>query len=515
MYLISLARVVLSGLWGIVTLFLYFQMHESYIHAVFAGRHIGFVVISLSIFFGLVYALLHQKKWAVPLSSGLGMLFYVLISLIMVQVFLVKEFEIPGAINWGHLVLLDLSHLLGIGLILSGTILNGFLCISLLKIDAQHPIYQPTIFALGIIVITFCNFVLGYFNLLKIPFTWIPLVWPIVIAPRKSWKVLKGFWWKPLKGVQELKWSGWLAIWVIGLFFVLNFLEGIRPVPKGYDALTQYYNLIQIMGQSNQLVEGFGAYNWLLYVGLGRFAFEWNSLSFVLSNSMVFASAIALYFLAKSRISKNTALIMTAFFMATPLINVVPGLQQKVEGGILFFSIVGVHSLWVILEDRPDIKKYLFWLGILSGYLFGIKYSSIILIWSFGVVIAWYFGNFWTLIAAMGFIMSGMLFLNLDAYAGLNLEHLNRSRTAFWLIGIASASLIMALTDSLVQWKKIMVGFLLMAGGGVWSVAPWLIKHYWETQSFQVTDLLNGANQELFFDFESLKTQIQNEKNNN
>jgi hypothetical protein len=184
-----------------------------------------------------------------------------------------------------------------------------------------------------------------------------------------------------------------------------------------------------------------------------------------------------------------------------------------VEGGILLFSIIGVHTLLVVLEDRSDLKKYLLWLGILSGYLFGIKYSALILIWAFAGVIAWYFGNFWTLVTAVGLILSGIIFLNLDAYADLNSEHLNRERSVYWLIGISVVSGIIALKDPLVQWKKIMWSFLLLIGGGALSFAPWLVKHYGETQSLQIPDLLNGSNQELFFDFEALKTQIQNEKN--
>ncbi|MGA1544308.1 MAG: hypothetical protein ACO388_05760, partial [Saprospiraceae bacterium] len=226
-------------------------------------------------------------------------------------------------------------------------------------------------------------------------------------------------------------------------------------------------------------------------------------------------SSIALYFLAKNRVSKNTALILAAIFMATPLINVVPALQQKVEGGILFFSIIGMHTLWVILEDRPNFKKYLLWLGIICGYLFGIKYSTLILIWSFCIVIAWYFGNFWTLLAAVGFIMAGIIFLNLDAFANIHLEHLNRDRSVYWLIGISIACLMIALWDPLIQWKKMILGFLLLMGGGILTFAPWLIKHYKETSSIQITDILNGASQELLFDFEALKTQIRNEKNNN
>ena len=509
-----LIKGLLSGLWVLITLVLYFQMHESYGFAFFAGRHFGFVMVALIVFFGLVYTIKQSKKWAVFIPTGLGILFYLLIGLLMVQISLSRVFEIPTAINWVNLLLLDISHLLGLGFIISGTLLNGNSCIPLIKIDTQSSIYPSSIFGLGIMVMTFLYFVLGALELLRMPFTWIPLVWPMILSPRKSLKLLKEFWLSPIKGIGEVKWSGWLAIWIMGLFTTLNLLEGIRPVPKGYDALTQYYNLVQIMGQTERLVEGFGAYNWLLYIASGKFVWGWDSLSFVLSNSLVLFSAIALYFLAQSRVSKNTALIIAASFMATPLINVVPGLQQKVEGGILFFSILGVHTLMVILEDRSDIRKYLLWLGIISGYLFGIKYSSLILIWSFGVIIAWYFGNFWTLIATVCLIVSGIIFLDLDAYADLNWEHLNRNRTVYWLLVVASLSIIIAITDSLVQWKKIMVGYLLILIGGVLPFAPWLVKHYGETESFKVSDLLNGANQELFFDFESLKNQIQNEKDN-
>lgn len=515
MQLKLLIRSILSVLWAVIILVLYFQEHGSYLYAIFGGRHFGFVLVSLGIYFVLINAIIRQKKWASLFSSGLGILLYILLSLLLIQIFLVGAFEIPRPINWGKILLLDLSHLMGLGLIISGTILNGYLCIPLLKIDAESNIYKPTVFGLGILIITLINFGLGYFKILYIPFTWIPLVWPILLAPRKSWKILKRFWWNPIKGINEVKWSGWLAIWILGLFTALNFLEGIRPVPKGYDALSQYFNLIQIMGHTDQLVSGFGAYNWLLFVGLGKFAFEWNSLSFVLSNSMVFISSIALYFLAKNRVSKNTALILAAIFMATPLINVVPALQQKVEGGFLFFSIIGMHTLWVILEDRPNFKRYLLWLGIICGYLFGIKYSSMILIWSFCVVIAWYFGNFWTLLAAVGFITEGIIFLNLDAFANIHLEHLNRDRSVYWLIGISFACLMIALWDPLIQWKKMILGFLLLMGGGILTFSPWLIKHYRETTSIQITDILNGATQELLFDFEALKTQIRNEKNNN
>ena len=286
---------------------------------------------------------------------------------------------------------------------------------------------------------------------------------------------------------------GHFSLWIISIFITLNFFENLRPIPKGYDGMTIYANLSFLLKEYGELVKGYGSYNYSLFSALGLILFDNPEFVLLTNFGFTILFLLSLFFLSKKFLNTPLSLLVVASTQAIPMINRMAFMQQKVETSLLFFSIILIALFWELIQEKKLSLVLL--IGLLAGFLFGIKYPSIILVFAL-ISALWYLK-----LGVLGVVGIGMwiayfiIASKLDEFSGLSFYHnesliLNRSL----LLGGLFIFIILLIQkkDALLSTIKTSVLIGIVAG---LSFIPWGIKHWQETKNMSINSLLYGKSQ--------------------
>jgi len=296
----------------------------------------------------------------------------------------------------------------------------------------------------------------------------------------------------------------------------MNLLQNISPFPKGWDSLSLYVKLPTIINDYHGLVRGYQPYNWSLLMSFGMILF--NSMETVLGLSYVggILCLIGLYALGKDILTMNQNYIYLALvcFYLIPSVGFQSFQEQKVDLGLLFIVLSVVILLFHWIKDRKNVLKldkdaftsfnikslanpYILFMGLLTGFAFGIKLTT--LFTYFSVICVIWFLEF----GFMGFIGSSMLccfailLVKLDDMSGMRAYHLtaNYLQWILLLIGVSTFAYLLfkskkGFVRSILFSSVYSIFFVLMA-------TPWITKNFIDSDmqiSFRY--ILNGKTNE-------------------
>ena len=492
-------RIIFPIFWIAILLVFYLLTHDQLINALFSGRHLIFLGIMGLLFTGLVFYLnKNTKSW---IFSGMGGWLLVLIMMVGIQLAMICNFELMNEVKIGRWIGLNLI----VGLITPLFFISSFKLGTL--IYKSHPSFVHL--GIGIIVHTYLIWIFARFEFLNPFFIAAIFVVPFAIKPLHSIKLLKLLFIKRLPNFSSINYSGWASIFIILVTFSLNLVESIRPFPKGYDALTLYYNLIASIHQKKELVDGIGAFYGILYTGSGLFASNLNILSFAFYPCIILCSGILFFSICRKFIDINLSLVGFALLMSVPLINSVAGLQQKIDGLVFLFSLLIVK----IFTDKFGIWKNaeIFLWGSFLGFLLGIKFSALIFI--AGVIIIFWavIWNKYTLIPMVFATFFIIIEFQLDAFSEMRNYHSYyqiNSKIFLWLALLGFLSIIIWQRDFKKEvLKKTMILFL----GFVISILPMVINNFMETGKLDRQSLLFGNKVNVTIDIDKARNIINKE----
>lgn len=132
------------------------------------------------------------------------------------------------------------------------------------------------------------------------------------------------------------------------------------------------------------------------------------------------------------------------------------------------------------------------WLGLLVGFAFGIKITSVMLLMGVLAVIWYIKGNAWSALAVMLLCIFGIFLLGLDKQSGTRSLHSSVEFTR-WILGAAGMGMLTWQTfknrqEMLANVKRslVMIFFFVVV------ISPWFVKNYSERRQVSVDALLNG-----------------------
>jgi hypothetical protein len=324
-----------------------------------------------------------------------------------------------------------------------------------------------------------------------------------------------------------------IEFWFFFLTFLLaiSLINVIRPMPIGWDDLWVYMNFPKIMAISGHLLEGAGMYTWQLITGTG-FLFSYNaSQAFYLNQLGGILSVIAIistlsYAFEKKEKSALLSLpiLFATVYYAMPMTVFQQAKDMKVDPAYLFFSITGIMLLfhvwkWGIYKDNKKDLILLAIIGVIIGFTFTVKVTSVMLILACLGVIAY------RLLSFSGYI--GFFFIFLAAFTKMNLwgvmnvpmpkdPSLIANISIFlWIFGIFFIAYSLyslkrkeIKIDTFSSWifSSIVFGIGVIVG-----CAPWLIKNAYEVISSKSTptlmSILGGSWGVWMYDYKSLFTE--------
>ena len=398
--------------------------------------------------------------------------------------------------------------------------------------------------ALGIIIFCISLFLIGALNGLIRPVVGGMLLIPLGLFYKRFWKFIKQTLIQPIPNLQTLNSLGLISVFMIYLFVALFYLQNIRPLPFGFDALAIYLNLPNLISQQGGLISGYSPYYWSLFSSVGHILFD--SLSVVISLSVLggILSGFCMYAICRKWMDVNFSLLGVALFFSLPMINYQFFRDVKTDLGLLFFMLVVMLLIvnylkflfpdsFSVVSESTDVKKrkipkkiiskkkarksdrskekavptvsegwlqskfpleneFFILMGIVSGMVLGIKLTGLILIFSLvGILVYLRLGLVGFYTAAI-LLITIILIGGLDIASGLRTYHFGATFVMWgsFLLGMVGIgylgvkkrqSLIKA-----VQHISILSLFALIV------YLPWPIKNYIETGKISVTTLIEG-----------------------
>ncbi len=524
--LYNLLAILFSVFWIVVIFLDYWQKHPTHYYA-FKYFHYLDLTIALGIVTILVTALVMAakkgkikiQKWINGLSIfGLGLGLIVL----SVGAYLRKIQEIPIE-STGEFV----SLLSSVGFTSLATYLIIMLCYSLgellcVLLESYMKGSGQSILniASGMMVLTLVLFMGAAMGLLRFFAVFMVLLFLLALNWRGAWKFIKQTLIKPIELPSDLNVLG-VASFVLTLFFIcINLVNIISPLPRGFDSLTLYINLPGLIRDYGGLVEGFQPYNWALLMSLGHILFGKTEVVMALSSVGGVLSLFAMYYLGKNwlKINTNYLLLALLIFYATPSIYHQSAYELKVDLGLLFIclTIVLVFVEWVSrlkvdektnrVEEMEEEKISIFYFtgdqikngsllvlaALLSGFAMGIKLTSLFVF--LGVLAGiWYALNGKWAFLAISFISLFLVFLlKLDDFSALRQYHYGVESLQWILLAIGLVLLFLMFRKDRQQFFRsirlsVVYGLVFLL-----PFFPWIVKNYFETQSFSPTSLVNG-----------------------
>lgn len=465
-----------------------------------------------------------KKNW--KYFNGFSLLLaFVLADLFIVSLFYSKA--IPGV-----LTITGLFMQLGYLLFISACTFSVFLvCYSLGQTIFNF--IQPTIkaserplieIALGFMGFIFLLFLLGTFGLLK-GIILVPLMVTILgIDGKKTLQLLRNIFLRPIPINSHLNAIGIYSSLGLGLLILLNFIHILRISPTGFDAMTLYVKLANLIHDHEGLVAGYQPYYWSLLMSVGLVAFQKIEVVLSLSGLGGLLSLYALFHLSRRWLDINFTFLVLVLFYSAPLVHFQAALDLKTDLGLLFFllcllilffnwmtvpkpvqaqqkepheSLESIAKFPALLSKyTPDLlkeNKLIALMGLFAGFALGIKLTALIAFLSL-IIILWYVSaNKLGFATAFCLVLFGILFLRLDDVQLLRQYHLGATQLQ-WALLLAGLGGLFTLwqRDSIKLFKTLQYSILL-GSFFLLPVLPWLVKNYSETNMLSTTGLLNGA----------------------
>ncbi len=420
--------------------------------------------------------------------------------------------------------------------------LLGNLVCQLLELKNDKPIEAIVDISIGIMLITSLIFYLGVFSLLQSYILFPVFLLIILLNWKKGIEILASLI-RPIKMPDNLNWMGGMAIAFMLIITAINFNQILRPIPTGFDALTTYVNLPRLLNDHGSLVSGYQPHNWSLFMSLGFILFNMTEVTLCLSLIGGLLSIAAMYYLGTHwlKINVNYVWLGLAAFYLTPTIVHQSSKELKVDLGLLFIqlSILIIFIIWykkqktssdteetTLLKDTNEEKmlkpkkitptpysfgflnkihqlkpimllqnshyKYMIILGLLTGFALGIKLTSVFVmlailsgIWILQQRTLGYFAIFFLSVFVL-------LLAKVDNTGGLRIYHLSASIVQWLCLVVGLVLLGIEFFNNRQLFTKKFFNSLIYGSIVVLSFMPWVAKNYYETNSTDVSVLLNG-----------------------
>lgn len=344
--------------------------------------------------------------------------------------------------------------------------------------------------AKGIMVFTLVLFLLAQFKMLTNISLWIYSGVIITLSLIFRKKLFRPFMPPPLK-IADFSYVHHLLIFGIVTVLTANFIEQLRPIPSGYDGMTLYANLSFLLADYQELVAGFGAYNWPLFASAGMVLFNKPEMVLMANFQIVVLALITLYVLLKSNFGQTPALLGVLLMVALPALNRMIYMQQKVEGAVLFFILILLIQIFQLLK-KPNHYWLVFQIGLTAGFLIGIKPTSILLIIPIVIGIWYIHTGFWGLLSATCGALLLLMNANLDFFSGLFLLN-SPSSTYLWVlaVGMIGSSTIILIRNKVSTWFSIKTTAILVVAL-LLAFTPWAFKNIQEIDQLSITGIVQG-----------------------
>lgn len=310
----------------------------------------------------------------------------------------------------------------------------------------------------------------------------------------------------------------------------------IRPMPIGWDDLGVYMNYPKILALTGESLSWVGMYTWQLITGSG-FLFSYTATQAFFVNQLgsilaIIAISFGLSVLLESKWKKSfisLPILLATLYYVMPMTVFHHTKDMKLDPALLFVSISTFMVFFtfikeVTLKNKNEVFRLLILVGVLLGFAFSIKVTTLMLV----LAIFWLFA--YRLLSFWGYM--GFLFVFLAIFTGLNLWSIMNVwmppdswllHTTAWILGIIGVVCFgISASKNLGNFKQYIIGSVILLLSFFLWLSPWIIKNTSEvkpwsavttdTKSLVIQSLLSGSGAGFQPEFTKVMTQDEYKK---
>lgn len=291
------------------------------------------------------------------------------------------------------------------------------------------------------------------------------------------------------------------AYFVFTLMLSVAMISIIRPMPIGWDDLGVYMNYGKMLALTSTDLPGAGIYAWQLITGSG-FLFSYTAAQAFFINQFgsilaVVAVTLGLSVLFEQKWKKSLMalpFILAVVYFVMPMTVFQHTKDMKLDPALLFFSVSVFMLFFTTIKDKildTDKKtgyKILIVIGVLLGFVFSVKVTTLMLILAIFGLFAYRLLSFWWYM--------WFFFVFLAIFTGLNLWSIMNvwmpvdpallSAIAWVLALIGWVCFMIGSIWKIEQFKQYIIGsIILILSFAVW-LSPWIIKNTSEVQPWNI-----------------------------
>ncbi len=500
----------------------YFQKHPNYLINIKAFSFYGTLAFVLLVCLGIAFVYTKFPKKIAALSRGLSI--YLLVLFLISVTFISANIAAADLMNTAGLSFLGLLQMQGLfikvsfflfSIILSCYAAGNLFC-NVLNVNFTDRSKNIIEIAIGIMLVVMISFLIGALKGLYWYVLGPVLLLIIGINWKQSLEFSKKIFWNKIKGSKKLNLLGVFCFLFLSYIIGMNLLQNLTPWPKGWDSLSLYVNLPNLIHDHHALVKGFQPYNWSLFMSFGLILF--NSIETTLS--LAFMGGVfclfAMYPIARGtlKLDVNYSIMALLTFYLIPTIGFQSFLEQKVDLGLLFIILIIVNIILIWSKNKhkelnslepiderieaiPSLKNYdtlyLIIAGLLTGFAFGIKLTTLFSF--FGIIgIIWYLN-----LGAIAFLgiallsIFGILLVKLDDMSGMRQYHLSADVVQWTLLLVGAGLILFVSFNNRKGLFNCIKQSVIYGSFFVLTTIPWLGKNYIDAgKKLSFNYLMNG-----------------------
>ena len=278
----------------------------------------------------------------------------------------------------------------------------------------------------------------------------------------------------------------------------INWISSIKPFPTGNDGAILYMALSHKLVETGSLPTGGQSFAWSVFMAFGEALFKSDTVSILLSHSMVFLCLAALFRLSRNWLKKPFALMTVVTAALAPFMGFHAIIDEKIDLALLFLTLTLLDfSLRKVIKPRlksqgssqRELIRVLAVIGWLCGFCFSVKYTFILTL--FALIPLLIFRKYGSISGCFLILIGIFVGLEINTFGAINLSSLELGITTsgFVLMGI-----LLIVRES--EWMQSVKRAIPLAGililGMVIPFTPWMVKHLSETEGISLQNMLEG-----------------------
>ncbi len=191
--------------------------------------------------------------------------------------------------------------------------------------------------------------------------------------------------------------------WLLVSLLALNFLNVVRPFPIGWDDLGRYLNMPRLLVSYGFFIPQLASYQWEYMTSLGFLLFGYDNVFAATASMMINWSAgliaiLTVYVFTRYFLGPKHGLLAALLYYALPVVGHFSFADMKVDNAVFTMGTLALFALFVALfppaeedqvegEERVVDYRWLILAGLLAGFAFSLKPTSIMTFLAMGTVL--------------------------------------------------------------------------------------------------------------------------------